>query len=74
MVIGNKFQLQSLNLDDFAISVDADKLELVEQAKYLGLLVRNGLNWGDHILELCRRMHYYVHRFRHQDSSSFRLY
>ena len=36
MVIGNKFQLRSLNLDDFAISVNADKLQVIEQAKYLG--------------------------------------
>ena len=37
MIIGSKFQLRSLNLDDFAISVNADKLQLVEQAKYFGL-------------------------------------
>ena len=41
MIIGSKFQLRSLNLDDFAISVNADKLQLVEKAKYLGLWVRN---------------------------------
>ena len=64
MVIGSKFQLRSLNLDDFAISINVDKLQLVEQAKYLGLWVRNDLSWGDHILELCRKMYYYVHIFR----------
>ena len=64
MIIGSKFQLRSLNLDDFAISVNADKLQLVEQAKYLGLWVRNDLSWDDHILELCRKMYYYVHMFR----------
>ena len=37
MIIGSKFQLRSLNLGDFAISVNADKLQLVEQSKYLGL-------------------------------------
>ena len=58
------FQLRSLNLDDFAISINVDKLQLVEQAKYLGLWVRNDLSWDDHILELCRKMHYYVHMFR----------
>ena len=50
MIIGSKFQLRSLNLDDFATSVNADKLQLVEQAKYLGLWVRNDLSWDDHIL------------------------
>ena len=58
MAIGSKFQLRSLNLHDFAISVDTDKLQLVAQTKYLSL------SWGDHILELCRKMYYYVHMFR----------
>ena len=47
MINGSKFQLRSLNLDDFAISVKADKLQLVEKAKYLGLWVRNDLRWDD---------------------------
>ena len=55
MVIGSKWQLKSLNLDDFTISVDSDKLFLARQAKYLGLWVRNDLSWDDHILELCRK-------------------
>ena len=45
-------------IDDFAISVNADKLQLVERAKYFGLWVRNVLSWDDHILELCRNMYY----------------
>ena len=52
MVIGSKWQLKSLNLDDFTISVDSDKLFLARQARYLGLWVRNDLNWDDHILEI----------------------
>ena len=41
MIIGsNKFQLQSLQLDNFSVSLDSDKLELVERAKYLGLYVK----------------------------------
>ena len=64
MVIGSKWQLKSLNLDDFTISVDSDKLFLASQAKYLGLWVRNDLSWDDHILELCRKMYYYFHMFR----------
>ena len=64
MVIGSKWQLKSLNLDDFTISVDSDKLFLARQAKYLGLWVRNDLSWDDHILELCRKMYYYFHMFR----------
>ena len=63
-VIGCKWQLKSLNLDDFTISVDSDKLFLARQAKYLGLWARNDLSWDDHILELCRKMYYYFHMFR----------
>ena len=33
MVIGSKWQLKSLNLDDFTISVDSDKLFLARQAR-----------------------------------------
>ena len=40
MVIWSKWQLKSLNLDDFTISVDSDKLFLARQAKYLGLCVK----------------------------------
>ena len=31
LVIGSKFQLRPLNLDDFVISINVDKLQLVEQ-------------------------------------------
>ena len=64
MVIGSKWQLKSLNLDDFTISVYSNKLFLARQASYLGLWVRNDLSWDDHILELCRKMYYYFHMFR----------
>ena len=64
MVIGSKWQTESLNLDDFTISVDSDKLLLAKQAKYLGLWVRNDLSYDDHILELCRKMYYHFHMFR----------
>ena len=36
MPIGSKFQLKSLNVDDFILSYDDTPLELVENAKYLG--------------------------------------
>ena len=40
MIIGSKFQLQSLELDNLYISLDSDKLELVERAKYFALYVK----------------------------------
>ena len=64
MVIGSKWQLKSLNLGDFTISVDSEKPLLAKQAKYLGLWVRNDVSWDDHILELCRKMNYHFHMFR----------
>ena len=64
MVIGSKFQLRSLNLYDFSIAVNSDQLQLVEQADYLDIWVRNDLSRDDHILELCRKMYHYVHMFR----------
>ena len=53
-----------MNLDDFTIPVDFDKILLARQAKYLALWVRNDLSWNDHIIELCRKMYYYFHMFR----------
>ena len=64
MVIGSQWQLKSLNLDDFTISVDSDKLFLARQARYLGLFVRNDLSWDGHILEICRKMYTRFHIFR----------
>ena len=74
MVIGSKWQLKSLNLDDFTISVDSDKLYLIRQARYLGLWVRNDLSWDDHILELCRKLYHYFHMFRRLKKLSHLLY
>ena len=64
MVIGSKWQLKSLNVDDCTVSVNSGKLFLAKQARYLGLCVRNDLSWDDHIIELCRKMYYYFHMFR----------
>ena len=60
IVIGSKAQLQSLNLDQFSINLDSNQIELVNKAKYLGLLVKDDLGWDDHILQLCKSMNYYV--------------
>ena len=49
MVIGSKAQLQSLNLDQFSVNLDSNKIEFVNKAKYLGLLVKDDLSCDDHI-------------------------
>ena len=64
MIIGSKFQLQYLQLDNFSMSLDSDKLELVERAKYLGLYVKNDLSWDEHILKTCQNMNYFIHVLR----------
>ena len=61
MAIGSKAQLQSLNLDQFPINLDSNKIEFVNKAKYLGLLVKDDLSWDDRILQLCKTMNFYVH-------------
>ena len=64
MFIGSKAQLQSLNLDQFSINLDCRQIEWVNKAKYLGLLVKDDLNWYDHILQPSKSMNYYVHVLR----------
>ena len=64
MIIGSKMQLQSLNLDQFSINLESNKIELVNRAKYLGLLVKDDLSWGEHILQLGKNMNYYLHVLR----------
>ena len=64
MVIGSKAQLQYLNLDQFSVYLDSNKIELVSKVKYLGLFVNDDLSWDEHILQLCKSMNYYVHVIR----------
>ena len=61
MIIGRKMQLQSLNLDQFSINLESNNIELVNKAKYHGLLVKDDLSWDEHILQLCKNMNYYLH-------------
>ena len=63
-MIGSKAQLQSLNLDKFSINLDSNKIQFVNKATYLSLLVKDDLSWDDHILQLCKTMNYYVHVLR----------
>ena len=64
MIIGSKFQLQFLQLDNFSRSLDSDRFELVERAKYLGLCVKIDLSWDEHILKTCQNMNYFIHVLR----------
>ena len=64
MIIGSEMQLQSLNLDQFSINLENNKIELVNRAKYLGILVKDDLSWDEHILQLCKNMNYYLYVLR----------
>ena len=64
MVIGSKAKLQSLNIVQFSINQDSNKIEFVNQATYLGLLMKDELSWDDQILQLRKTINYYVHVLR----------
>lgn len=64
MVIGTRSQMKSLNVDEFIIKYDSSPLELVSNAKYLGLYVNADLAWDMHIMQLCKQMRFYVSMLR----------
>ena len=58
MIIGSIWQLKSLNLDDLVINYNDTPLELVERAKYLGMIINSDISWDCHIQNLCNQMRY----------------
>ena len=58
MIIGSIWQLKSLNLDDFVINYNDTPLELVERAKYLGMIINSDISWDCHIQNLWNQMRY----------------
>ena len=60
MLIGSKSQLKSLNVDDFILSYDDTPLELVENAKYLGMFINCDISWDFHVRRLCQSMYYHI--------------
>ena len=60
MLIGTRCQLRSLNIDDFTIYYDNSPLELVSNAKYLGLYISSDLTWDVHIIRLCKMLYYHL--------------
>ena len=60
MVIGRIAQLQYLNLDQFSINLDSNQFEFVNNAEYLGQLVKDDFGWDDHILQLCKTRNCYA--------------
>ena len=64
MLIGSKAQLKSLNVDDFILGYDDTPLELVENAKYLGMFINCDISWDFLIRRLCQSMYCHVSLLR----------
>ena len=64
MLIGSKAQLKSLNVDDFILSYDDTPLELVENAKYLGMFINCDISWDFHVRRLCQTTYYHISLLR----------
>ena len=60
MLIRSKTQLKSLNVDDFNLSYDDTPLELVENAKYLGMFINYDISWDFHVRRLCQTTYYHI--------------
>ena len=58
MLIGSKTQLKSLNVHDFFLSYDDTPLELVENAKYLGMFINFVISWDFHVRRLWQSTYY----------------
>ena len=68
MLIGSKSQLKSLNVNDFILSYDDTPLELVENAKYLGMFINCDISWDFYVRRLCQSTYYHIsllRRLRH---------
>ena len=64
MLIGSKAQLKSLNVDDFILSYDDTPLELVENAKYLGMFINCDISWDFHVRRLWQTTYYHISLLR----------
>ena len=60
MLIGSKAQLKPLNVDDFILSYGDTPLELVENAKYLGMFINCDISWDF----LCQTTYYHISLLR----------
>ena len=64
MLIGSKSQLKSLNVDDFILISDNTPLELVENAKYLGMFINCDISWDFNVRRLCQSTYYHISLLR----------
>ena len=64
MLVGSKAQLKTLNVDDFILKSEGTPLELVENAKYLGMFINSDISWDFHVQRLCQNMYYHLSLLR----------
>ena len=60
MLVGSKAQIKSLNVDEFISNYDGMPLELVENAKYLGMTINSNISWDFHVQRLCQNMYFHL--------------
>ena len=58
MLVGSNDQLKSLNIDECIFNYGGMPLELVENAKYLGMFINSDISWDIHVLHLCQNMYF----------------
>ena len=64
MLVGSKAQLKSLNVEEFISNYEGAPLELVENAKYLGMSINLNISWDFHVQCLCQNIYYYLSLLR----------
>ena len=64
MLVGSKAQLKSLNVDEFILNYEGMPLELVENAKYLGMTINSDISWDFYVQRLCQNMYYHLSLLR----------
>ena len=58
MVIATKSQLKNVNDSSFFITLNGLSIPLVDEVRYLGLIITNDLSWEKHILEHSNSLNY----------------
>ena len=64
MLIGTKSQLRTLNLDDFLLNYNSTPMEVVSNARYLGLFISSDITWDNHVSHMCKQLYYMLSMLR----------
>ena len=64
IVFGTKRQLRLVNEQNFVISYNGLNIPLVNEVKYLGLILQNDLSWDKQIFEVCKKLNYKIFQLK----------